>query len=58
MVVCYNFIIALFIVVTEVVLELSTALHFLSRGCSYEVDLRVVYDLLLLVVRQLVLEVD
>ena len=37
-----NFIIALLIIVTVVVFKLSTTLHFLSSGCSDEVDFRVV----------------
>ena len=52
------FVVAFIVIVAEVVLKLAAALHFLSCRSSNEIDFRVVLDLLLLVVRELVLEVE
>ena len=52
------FVVAFVVIVAEVVLELAAALHFLSCRSSNEIDFRVVLDLLLLVVCELVLEVE
>ena len=52
------FVVALVVIVAEVVLKLAAALDLLSCRSSDEIDFRVVFDLLLLVVRQLVLEVE
>ena len=58
MVIIYNLIIAFFIIVSIIVLDLGTALYFLSSWCADKVDFRVIQDLLLFVIGQLILEVD
>jgi len=41
-VVCYDFIVALFIIIAIVVLSLDATLNFLGRWCPNKVDVRVV----------------
>ena len=57
MVIVYDLIVSFIVIIPIVVLQLGASLNFLSSWRSYEIDLRVVKNLLLFIVGQLVGEV-